>query len=430
MASVTFLLKEPNSDKPSLIYMIFRNLGDKLKVSTKQRVLTKYWDFEKRRLIDSKKVPGYLELNMILDNMENRMMDIYRRLLNDNQEISMELLRKIFVGNEEAKTEILLVDYIKDYIKNVKTIYRKNTPYPIKERTKQKYQSTLNKLIDYEVKFKKKLTFNDIDIKFHLSFIQFLRENYTREIDEEEIGMGENTVGKHIKVLKTFLNNATEDGINKKLVFRHKKFTAPSEVTEKIYLNTQDLSKLYRLDLSEKKRLEKVRDLFLIGCFTAFRYSDLSGLSKNDIYDNDIGKSIKIKTVKTFDNAVLPVHRVVKEILDRYEGQLPPSMTNQKMNVYLKELGEEAKIDNPVKVTYLKGGKRITKVFKKYELITTHTARRTFATNLYLGGTPLHIIIQYTQHKDIATLMDYIGAEAEEAANRLTESDYFKNLKL
>lgn len=103
--------------------------------------------------------------------------------------------------------------------------------------------------------------------------------------------------------------------------------------TEAIYLNEDELNELLMLDLSENKRLEKVRDLFIIGCWTGLRFSDLSVLQMN----NFKGDFLEVEMEKTGDKVSIPIHHTVKGIMQRYETEnhLPRALSNQKMNLYL-----------------------------------------------------------------------------------------------
>lgn len=168
-----------------------------------------------------------------------------------------------------------------------------------------------------------------MDRKFYDSYCKYLFE---------VLNMSTNTVGKQIKTSKVFLHYAVDLGIPVNPAF--KKFKVLKEDTDIIYLNHPELKLLEDLDLSENKRLAYVRDVFLFGCETGLRYSDITQLKKEDIHEN----LIIILTQKTRDRLRIPLSSLAKTILDRYEGKYLnalPAISNQKMNLYLKELGEE-----------------------------------------------------------------------------------------
>jgi integrase len=146
--------------------------------------------------------------------------------------------------------------------------------------------------------------------------------------------------------------------------------------------------------------------LFIIACDTGLRFSDLIELRNENIINN--GSVIRIRTQKTGEVVIIPLKGKVKEILKKYEGIPPQAISNQKMNEYLKELGEMAELIEDVVISLTKGGTRQTETFKKFELITTHTARRSFATNAYLQNVPTISIMKITGHTTAKSFLKYI----------------------
>ena len=162
-----------------------------------------------------------------------------------------------------------------------------------------------------------------------------------------------------------------------------------------------------------------MRDLFLVGCFTGLRFSDFSILKTDQIKDGYI--EIKEQT-KTGNPVVIPIHKVVQNIINKHDGNLPRAITNQKFNQYLKEVGIKVpSLHNHFDTTITKGGLKISKRLKKYELLTTHSARRSFATNEYLNGTPTITIMAITGHRTEKAFMRYI---------KLNPTDHAQLLKL
>jgi integrase len=163
--------------------------------------------------------------------------------------------------------------------------------------------------------------------------------------------------------------------------------------------------------------------LFIIGCYTGLRFSDLSQLRKENIIKG--GHMAKISTIKTGEMVMIPLKGIVKTILNKYEGIVPEALSNQKMNEYLKEVGELAKLNESILITSTKGGKRSTETFKKFELITTHTARRSFASNAYLSGVPTISIMKITGHRTEKSFLKYIKISQEDNANKLIAHPFF-----
>jgi integrase len=214
------------------------------------------------------------------------------------------------------------------------------------------------------------------------------------------------------------MNEATERGLNKNLSFKSKRFVTVRENSDSIYLNEQELKALENLNLSNNKRLEKVRDLFLIGCYTGLRYSDYSRITSEHLK----GDFIEITQTKTGDRVVIPIHPTIKGILKKYNGQLPKSYSNQKTNQSLKEIGKQLpELQKTVLISYTKGGLTVNENFAKWQLLTTHTARRSFATNEYLAGTPTLTIISTTGHRSEKSFLKYIKLSSKDHAKILKQ---------
>ena len=135
--------------------------------------------------------------------------------------------------------------------------------------------------------------------------------------------------------------------------------------------------------------------LCLFCCFTGLRYSDVHNLKKSDIRDG----YIEITTVKSAKRLIIELNNHSKAILDKYkdvefEGHKAlPVISNQKMNDYLKELGELAEINEPVSETYYKRSRRIDNITPKYALLGTHAGRRTFICNALALGIPAQVVM-------------------------------------
>ncbi len=163
--------------------------------------------------------------------------------------------------------------------------------------------------------------------------------------------------------------------------------------------------------------------MFIIACYSGLRFSDLRTLKSENIIDGS--NFIKIKTEKTGEFVIIPMHRYVREIYLKYNHGLPAIMSNQKMNDYLKEIGEKAKLQEMIKIGITKGGKIEHETYKKFQLISSHTARRSFATNAYLKNVPSISIMKITGHQTEKVFMKYIRISQEENATKLREHPFF-----
>jgi integrase len=406
MPDAKFVLKEPNTKEPTLVYLFFYFNGQTLKYSTGQKINPKFWNSTSQTAKELRQFPEHAEFNSLLKNLKSCVANNYRRLINDNETPTPDKLKaglNEFL-QKEKKNDQDFIAFIEELIKNTSK----------QATTIKQYKLTLKRLVDYREYSKKKIEFGSIDLDFYDKLTNYLTV-------EKKYGV--NTIGATFKNIKVFMNEAVERGLTNNLQFRSKKFKKLQEPAENIYLSTKEIDRIYELDLSDNERLDKVRDLFVIGCYTGLRFSDLVQLKDKNLIDNKT--KAKIKTEKTGEVVIIPLHRYIKEILIKHDGIPPAAISNQKMNDYLKELGEKAKIEDHVLITATKAGKKQSESFKKFELISSHTARRSFATNAYLNGVPTLSIMKITGHKTEKAFLTYIKMSQEDNANKLSNHPFF-----
>lgn len=221
------------------------------------------------------------------------------------------------------------------------------------------------------------------------------------------------------------MNEAYERDLHTNLDFKKKRFSKPKEETNSVYLNNDELLKIYNCDFSKRKKLDRVRDIFLIGCYTGLRFSDLSQLKSDNISEDG---TITVKTQKTGKTVVIPIHTIVRTILAKYNNELPKMLSNQKFNDYIKEVAKAADIDESIFLQTTKGGLSYTETVPKYSLVTSHTARRSFATNAFLAGVPTISIMKITGHKTESAFMKYIKISDKENAIQLKAHKFFNQM--
>lgn len=406
MADAKFVLKEPESKDQTLIYLLFSFNGQRLKYSTGQKINPKFWNPEKQRVKESRLFPEHEGFNALLDKLATNVKIAYRDILNAGStpttyRLKDELNKIMF--KEEYAPKLGFLRFVEEL---VQTSNRK-------PNTRRQWGQTLRKLQEYRKATQKEVDFDTINLDFYNCFIAFLtREGYTK-----------NSIGGFIKNVKIFMNEAVDRGLTHNLEYRNRKFKVLEEQVDKIYLTQKELHKLYSLDLSGRQKYAKVRDLFLIACYTGLRFSDLIQVCPENIVNG--GHQIRVRTEKTGEIVVIPLHPIVRQIIENYGGRLPPVISNQKMNQYLKEIGKEAEILDTTQISITRGGKTDKMVNKKYELITTHTARRSFATNAYLNDVPTISIMKITGHKTEKSFLKYIRISQEDNANKLVNHPFF-----
>ena len=263
--------------------------------------------------------------------------------------------------------------------------------------------------------FKKDLTFKYFDVSGLNKYIIFLRE---------EKDMRNRSIGKKLEFLKLFLRWSLRKGYHHNDAFDT--FKPKLKITTKkvVFLTKDELDKLRECQIpQEKQYLERVRDVFLFCCFTGLRYSDVYNLKRSDVKADHI----EVTTVKTADSLIIELNDHSKAILDKYKD-IPfknhaalPVMCNARMNECLKELGELAGIDEPVRETYYKGNERKDMILPKYAMLCTHTGRRTFICNALALGIPAQVVMKWTGHSDYNAMKPYIDVADDYKANAMSK---------
>ena len=415
MAKTTFYLRDVGAIQPTPIILYFRYEKNTVKYPTGERVLPDHWKNE--RVLKGDGCPT--EKNARLSKIKTAANEIFRRFVNDNDRFpTTDELRDEFDHHATMNPKGVVIEkpldllgFIDQYLLDAENRLNERTGKPIQKVTLRVYRQAYRVLKEFKEQHykRRKFSFEQINHDFYVKFHQFL-------VVEKKFST--NTVGKHIRTVKTFLIEAQECG--HLADFSPRKFKGIEERTDAIYLNVAELNALFELDLSKQQpRLRRTRDLFIVGAWTGLRFSDFTRIRSENIQDG----YITIKTQKTNETVVVPIHEHVQAIMNQYEGttdnSLPVPLSNQRMNDYLKELAALANLDEPITHTSTKGGQTIAKTCPKHELVTTHTARRSFATNQYLAGFPTISIMNITGHRTEKAFMKYIKVTPRQHAEAL-----------
>ena len=394
MATTKLLIRENkiNSDGKCVIYIRYTHNEKSFLISTSEKIAPELWDAKNQKV--KKAYRGFTSLNDTLESKVEEVNLIARVAKQQKIDPTVEYVKEKLAatqegaGREGAAAEPVQLDFFTLYEQFlVETDAQKAKSTIIQHRT------TISHLKNFQEAKKYKISFERLDTAFNEKFLHYLIKDKN---------FGNNTVGKYIKNLKAFLNWATDKGYNATL--HHRKFKKPKAAVSIIYLTRKELDLIFGFDLSKKKKLERVRDLFVFECATGLRYSDLCNLKLENI-KNDY---LDFTTIKTGDRLLVPLTNYARQILTKYEGAIPKAISSVKMNKYLKELGQVCGIDESIQQVKISGGKRTEKAVPKYTLITTHTARRTFITQSLERGIRPEVIMKITGHKDIKTMMKYV----------------------
>ena len=275
-------------------------------------------------------------------------------------------------------------------------------------RTYQKIWGVKNHLLAWDPE----LTWEGFKEEGLYRFVAYLR-GLTRVNKRSEAGVTsikDTTVEKNISALRWFLIWADRRGLlpyKDYLEFKPKLQKMDDPI---IFLDWEELMGLLNFEL-EDPAMRSVRDVFCFCAFTSLRYSDVYALRWADVHDG----YIRVTTVKTSDDLVIELNDYSEEILGRYvdeaypDDKVFPVLSNQKMNVRLKELCKLAGINRMVRVSEFQNGRRVDMLLPKWQLMSTHAGRRTFISNALMMGIPPNVVMRWTGHADYDSMKPYIA---------------------
>lgn len=438
--NLNYNLKD-KSEELTLVYLIGYH-KKRFKISTKQYVYVKTWDNESQRCIISTSFADRInrasrKVNKFLDAIDGGINKFFesRHGFNGNdssyfgtaeylKDSIQRVIDDLIEGErkEEEKKKITPLQFFQSYVDNMHKRVDPRTRKFISDRTVGHHRTVLRRFQSFFAEKYMKDDFSVFDRQFQDVFINwaYTSKNYRS-----------NTIPASFSVLKVWLNEAAHQGLIKDDTY--KSYQSKSTDVDNIYLTEDEISRLYALDIpaliskgviDAKSRIEETRDLFIIGCWTGLRQSDLNHLDRA-LFDVEAKKpTITIVTEKTSEKVTIPMHTYIKELYAKYEGRFPQMCYKSRFIEHLKELGRLAGINDEVIVKENRGGKVISTKYRKYELIKSHTARRSFATNLYLKGAPTISIMKLTGHTTEANFMKYIKVTREENAELMQQ--YFE----
>lgn len=275
---------------------------------------------------------------------------------------------------------------------------------------KYPYYNLCNKLYAFEKYNKTTLYTDSFTESMTEALVYYFQNHYEKKLLQ-------NTIIKLLSRLSTIIHKAQESGY--KVNWGINEIRLKKDYIETVALTQDELDRINQLNLS--KEAAAVRDRFLIGCYTAQRISDYKRIKASDI----LAGIITIKQQKTGAVVKIPAHPVLYEILERNGGEFPDLPSNQAMNAAIKRICKKAGINEIISVERSRSGKIERLKLKKYEMISSHTARRTGATLMYRSGIQVAKIMKLTGHTTESSFFQYIRIDKIENAKELSEHPFF-----
>ena len=438
MATVNFLYRSTKGKANLILRLLYRfNETDFVfGANTKYEVSKDYWN-NSHKQTKFKKTNNIDELNEIqllkekqnevtkeLNNIESHILNAFNTVNPD--EVNKDWLQSQidYYYNPPQETEALpttLLKYFDYFIESKKN--------EITNGTQKKYNVTKHLLERYQKTKNNQIKISEVNDKFKIDFENYcLKNNYAL-----------NTISKDLRTIKTVCNHAKHNGITTS--HQLDKIKTPQHKTEKIYLTFEELTKIENID---KRRLndnyDNAKDWLIISCYTGQRISDFMRFDKNMIrYEKNkqgiLKPFIEFTQVKTNKVMTVALHPKVIEILEKRNNDFPNVISDAKYNLYIKQVCRIAGITDLIKGGKLtdinkenetpnkyevKQFRKEVGMFKKWELVTSHIGRRSFATNFY-GTIPTTYLINVTGHSTEAMFLNYLGKSNKDLAMELTK---------
>jgi|TARA_B110000879_G_scaffold112463_1_gene150207 integrase len=404
MASVKYLIKG-SSDLSSIYVRLVDGRNTDITVSTGYTINPKYWNKKGY----TKSIAGFtdkLNIDNSLEHLKRKISDSLNFdkgtdvLINKNwlELVISKYKNPILEDNVES-----LIKRIEAYQESLKLKHNHKTNKPISKGTIRNFNTTISRVKKFEEHTNRGYNVHDVDLTFF--------DNYTKYM-KNTLMLSQNSIGKDITQIKTVCIDSQERGfsINKQVL--SKKFYAPPEATTFVTLAPIELNKIK--DFKGADYLQNARDWLIIGCWTACRVGDLMQLNEKNIFINTKGqKFIQYTQDKTGKTIRVPMHEDVIEITNRLRG-FPRSISDQRFNEWIKEVCKKSGIIEEVEGTRQnpKTHRKEVGIFEKWQLVRSHTCRRSFATNYY-SKLSNKAIMSCTGHSTEKMLLNYIGVVEE-----------------
>jgi len=376
---ISFYLKRPDAPQTTLFALFFHD-GVKTKLYLSITLDPKRWDAKEQKV----KTRGYPEgaaINQELQRVTDTVTAFYREQRAKGIIPSDGDLRAAIAPKQAEDRQLTFWQAWELYVEKK----------ALTKAMAQKLAAIRKRLESFEKKRPLHL-----DTLSHAT-MEDLAEHFTKE------GLQASTTAKHLTFFKSFLHWCVKRELTSNTKWQRYSIAAAPD-TLKVALSKAELNALRTTPLPHPY-LANCRDLFLISCLTGLRFSDYSRIQQQHVRDG----LLTIRMEKTDGFVSVPLTEESERLITRLiAGEVHP-ITNQKMNKYLKELGKICGLTDPFEVSEFRGKMKVTKTVPKYELLGTHSGRRTFATNLLLSGLPAQTVMMFTGHKDMKSFSAYVN---------------------
>jgi site-specific recombinase XerD len=406
-----YVLDKPNVQAPSFLYFIYQCSNGRLKYSLGIKLSPKEWGNRKQK----KPSDQLRNANILIARIDQKMQQIYLKKSVEGKPIfKLELKNELDILLGKLKIAKVETDFfgmyqqIIDDRQNGQELHKGKRFSP---DTCKGYRRTKQALIDYQKDVGYLLDMQTFSIHDYTAIYAYLTHN---------LNLALNSVGSILKTLKAFIKAGYDRGWHTNTIFLDAKFKIPAEDTVDIYLSITELEILSAMELSGTQKIS--RDWLIVEAFTGLRVSDALRLKQVNIGTN----KIQISNEKTDETVILPMHRLLVQVLTANGNNWPPFLAAQTINEKIKQVGKMAGFNSTVLYTVTKAGKRVDEYLPKYQLMSNHTGRRSFITNLLRNNANESMVMKLVGIKKAATLQRYNKMSSSEVADMASEMPFFK----
>ena len=413
--------------KKSQIWLTTTIKGKRVRVYTGLLIEKEYWkrttrsevgecaitDTRLSRVVNEENKRVNRELSKILNYCKEYGKMVSRQdLMSEPLEHSADNFKRIIeckIRGKEAAIRKNPKDFIEDYIKRKARMTNRNTQCRIVSGTVYNHKNALRRLMLFCEEERLGLVWELFNDRFEERFTAWMQDK----------GYSANTIASQYSIMKVWFVEAEDKGLI--IDKRFHKWVTKSHDVENIYLTVEEIERIYRLDFSSeelrsqidhRQRIEETRDMFVVACWTGLRFGDWKNLSNVEIN----GNMMTVHTKKTNNTVIIPLHPFVKEVYEKYGNRFPKVVHKTHTLQQIRLCAKWAGIDEHTSLSRVRGGRTVVKRGAKSDFLMNHTARRSFATNMYLKGVPPISIMAITGHTTEANFMKYIKVDKHQHA--------------
>lgn len=419
-----FYLKEPNSTKATPINFVMTvvNKDTPIKRSIGKNVLPPLWSLKDQR-VDAGKDPELQKINRRIEDIIEGIDGIKSDCKRNNRIMSAEEVERLLdvilqkQGKKRGHTGGNMQEDFVTLIESMRAgeiMTPGKNPKRFEESTMKNYDKLMRWLFgdaDFPGFYKStniRPSYQAINVRLYGEFIKWAHK----------LNYADNSIGVVVKCWKKLLKLAHKEKWHNNAFYEDNAFVKPEEAAEDIYLDSDMLNKLSLVEL--KGNEEVARDWALLDCHLGLRISDLKRISEDDFAEG----IFQFVNKKTGAKVAIPVHPVARRIIKRWGG-LPPAMYEQDLNNIIKKVAKKAGLKKRFLHKITKGGVVLKTWMEYWEMISAHTFRRTFITNLLKLGVPPLKVMKMAGIKDYETLKTYDKESVEENAEDMKNHAFF-----